>query len=102
MPPQDPLTSDEIKHVARLARLGLSEEEVEAMRHQLGRILEYVAALDRVDVEGVSPTSHVFDLGATLREDSVGGHLDRQLALSQAPSATEDAFAVPKVMETDP
>jgi aspartyl-tRNA(Asn)/glutamyl-tRNA(Gln) amidotransferase subunit C len=86
---------DQVLHVAKLARLQLSDEEVERMAGELSKILEHVETMNELDLEGVEPTSHVVDLTNVLREDVPRDGLDRETALEQAPDATESGFRVP-------
>jgi aspartyl-tRNA(Asn)/glutamyl-tRNA(Gln) amidotransferase subunit C len=86
---------DQVLHVAKLARLRLSDDEVERMRGELSKILEYVETMNELDLEGVEPTSHVVDLTNVFREDVPRDGLDRGTALEQAPDATETGFRVP-------
>lgn len=95
------ITAAQVRHVAKLARLALPEEELETMRAQLSRILGYVAALDALDVADVPPTSHAVPLDAALREDVVRDSLPRSELLAAAPATEAGAFAVPKVLEGD-
>jgi len=78
-----------------LARLGLSEEEVEAMAVELSGILEHVDRIAELDLEGVEPTSHVVELENVLRADEPHERLDREVALAPAPDPAEGAFRVP-------
>ncbi|BDG61249.1 Asp-tRNA(Asn)/Glu-tRNA(Gln) amidotransferase subunit GatC [Caldinitratiruptor microaerophilus] len=93
------ISREEVEHVARLARLGLSEEEKDRFTVQLGRILEHVAALQRLDTEGVPPTFHVLPLQNVLRADEVLPSLPREEALARAPETGEGTFRVPKITE---
>ena len=85
----------DIEHVARLARLALTDEEVERLGAQLNAILEAVGKVSELDLEGVEPTSHVVDLTNVLREDVPRPGLPREKALEQAPDAAEGGFRVP-------
>jgi aspartyl-tRNA(Asn)/glutamyl-tRNA(Gln) amidotransferase subunit C len=89
------ITSDEVRHVARLARLALSEEELEPMARELSAILEHVAKISELDLSDVPPTSHVVELTGALRADEPAPSLERALVLSQAPDASDDGFLVP-------
>jgi aspartyl-tRNA(Asn)/glutamyl-tRNA(Gln) amidotransferase subunit C len=89
------ITRDDVLHVARLARLDLSEAEVERMVHDLGRILGYVQDLSSVDTSGVAPMAWVAVEAAPLRTDRVEAGVERPLALRGAPRASDDSFAVP-------
>ena len=82
-------------HVAKLARLRLTDDEVERMAGELSKILEYVETMNELDLDGVEPTSHVVDLTNVLREDVPRPSLDRETALEQAPDAAEGGFRVP-------
>ncbi|MGD8250913.1 MAG: Asp-tRNA(Asn)/Glu-tRNA(Gln) amidotransferase subunit GatC [Desulfobacterales bacterium] len=89
---------DQVLHVARLARLDLDDASVDTLVTQLGQILDYVEALNRIDTEGVKPTSHAISLTNALREDRERPHLDRHSALENAPERDDDTFLVPKVI----
>jgi aspartyl-tRNA(Asn)/glutamyl-tRNA(Gln) amidotransferase subunit C len=97
--PGTKITIDEVRHVAKLARLTLDEPSLETMRDQLSGILDYVAALDELDVSGVLPTSHAIEMTCPLREDVVRDSLSRAEILRSAPKSEAGGFAVPKVME---
>ncbi len=89
------LQRDQVLHVARLARLELSEAEVERMARELSAVLDHVAALAELDLEGVAPTSHVIALANALRPDEPAASLPREVALAPAPATAADGFAVP-------
>jgi len=93
-----PITRSEVEHVARLARLELSGEELEHLAAQLARIVEYVDKLSRLDVGDLPPMMHAAE-GASLREDEPGPTLPRRLALEGAPAASDGFFRVPRVLE---
>lgn len=86
---------DQVLHVARLARLELSDAEVDQMAGELSSILGHIEAITRLDLEGVPPTAHVVDVGTALREDVPHTSLPREAALEQAPSADGEGFRVP-------
>jgi aspartyl-tRNA(Asn)/glutamyl-tRNA(Gln) amidotransferase subunit C len=86
---------DQVLHVARLARLKFSDEEVERLAPELSKIVEYVEQMDRLDLDGVEPTSHVVELQNVLREDVPRPSLPKERALEQAPDAAEGGFRVP-------
>ena len=86
---------DQVLHVARLARLRLSEDEVERMTGELSGILEHVDRIGRLDLEGVEPTSHVVALENVLRADQPRPSLAPEVALEQAPEPLDGAFRVP-------
>ncbi len=86
---------EQVLHVARLARLRLSEEEVERMVGELSGILEHVDRIGNLDLEGVEPTSHVVALENVLRADEPRPSLPRDVALAQAPEPQDGAFRAP-------
>ena len=86
---------DEVLHVARLARLALSEEEVERMARELSAVLDHIERVSELDLEGVPPTSHVIDVSGALRADEPQPSLPRDLALDQAPAVEDGGFLVP-------
>jgi aspartyl-tRNA(Asn)/glutamyl-tRNA(Gln) amidotransferase subunit C len=85
----------QVDHVARLARLELTEEESERMVRELSSILEHIEAITALDLADVPPTSHVVDLTNVLRPDEPRPSLPREVALAQAPDATDEGFRVP-------
>ena len=89
----------DIQSVARLARLELTPEEAEQYGRELGRVLDFVEALKRVDVEGVEPTAHTADLTNVLRADEPRPGLNARAALANAPRAANGLFLVPKVLD---
>jgi aspartyl-tRNA(Asn)/glutamyl-tRNA(Gln) amidotransferase subunit C len=91
------ISRDEVLHVAKLARLALSEEEIEKFRAQLSAILEAVGKVSELDLEGVPPTSHPLDLVNVLAEDEPQPCLSREEALANAPDAEGGFFGVPPV-----
>jgi aspartyl-tRNA(Asn)/glutamyl-tRNA(Gln) amidotransferase subunit C len=93
------ITKDEVRKVARLARLALSDAEVETMERELGSILGSMESLGRLDVAGVQPTFHAIEMATPLRDDVVVPGLRRSEALGAAAKTEAGAFSVPKVME---
>jgi aspartyl-tRNA(Asn)/glutamyl-tRNA(Gln) amidotransferase subunit C len=93
------ITRETVLHVARLARLDLAEDEVERMKHDLDRILEYVEELSALDTSGVPETAHVAVESAPMRKDVQKQSLSNQLALSNAPRSSNGAFAVPAFVD---
>ena len=88
---------DEVLHVAKLARLALSEEEIEKLGAQLSAILEAVGKVSELDLEGVPATSHPLDLVNVLAEDEPAPCLSREDALANAPDPEGGFFGVPPV-----
>jgi aspartyl-tRNA(Asn)/glutamyl-tRNA(Gln) amidotransferase subunit C len=86
---------EQVLHVARLARLELSEDEVERMASELSGILEHVDRIAELDLEDVEPTTHVVALENVWRADEPVPSLPRERALEQAPDPAEGAFRVP-------
>ena len=86
---------EQVLHVARLARLELSEDEVERMTGELSAILDHIEKISALDLEGVPPTSHVVEVGSALRPDEPRPSLPRDVALANAPAVESDGFAVP-------
>jgi aspartyl-tRNA(Asn)/glutamyl-tRNA(Gln) amidotransferase subunit C len=86
---------DQVLHVAKLARLRLSEEELETMAGELSGILEHVDRISELDLSDVPPTSHVVELENVLRADIPHESLKRDVALAQAPDPDRGAFRVP-------
>lgn len=89
----------DVEHVARLARLALTEEEKELFQKQLGAILEHAQALAEVDTEGVEPTAYAIYLTNVLRADAVRPSMPREKVLANAPKATDGYFHVPRILE---
>ncbi len=89
----------DVEHVASLARLALSGEEIELFQQQLGRILEHARRVTSLDTEGVAPTSHAISLSNVFRADEVAPSLSQQEALANAPAAEEGHFRVPRIAE---
>ena len=92
------ISTDEVRHVAKLARLQLAEEEVGPLTEQLDRILSYVAKLNELDTTGVAPTTHALSLQNAFREDQVKPSLPREEALANAPQDNGESFVVPRVI----
>jgi len=93
------LSREEVLHIARLARLGLTEEDVERFREQLSNILENFEVLKEVESEGVPPTTHAVPLQNVLREDEVAPSLPQDEVLVNAPQQEEGHFKVRAVLE---
>jgi aspartyl-tRNA(Asn)/glutamyl-tRNA(Gln) amidotransferase subunit C len=93
------ITREEIEHVARLARLELTDEEKETFTNQMDAILAYVDKLKELDTEGIVPTSHAVPMENAFREDLVTESLPTDNALLNAPDRSESFFRVPKVIE---
>ena len=93
------ISREEVQHVARLARLHLTDEEAERMREQLDAILAYIDKLRELDVEGVEPTAHAVPLVNVMRDDALAPCLPQQQALANAPDRADEFFRVPRIIE---
>ena len=93
------ISREEVQHVARLARLALTDEELERMREQLDAILAYIDKLRELDVEGVEPTSHAVPLVNVMRDDDITPVLPQEAALANAPDRAGEFFRVPRIIE---
>lgn len=91
------ISKDDTKHVAKLARLELSENEVEKFSNQLGNILKYVELMNEVDTEGVEPMAHPFDFVNVMREDVVKYSNTKEELMQNAPDEEDGFFKVPKI-----
>lgn len=96
------LSREQVLHVARLARLALTDEEVERFRVQLSQILDHAAKVTEVAAEEVPPTSHAMPLVNVFRDDVVEPCLPPEKALSTAPETEQGRFKVPRIIEEEP
>ena len=94
------ITSDEVRHLALLCRVAMSDDDVELMREQMSNILDNIDALNQVDTDGVEPTGHSVDLVSVMREDVVAPSTDREDALANAPRREGDFIRVRAVLES--
>ncbi|MFA9430446.1 Asp-tRNA(Asn)/Glu-tRNA(Gln) amidotransferase subunit GatC [Egicoccus sp. AB-alg2] len=92
------LSADEVRHVARLARLALTDDEVDALAPQLSDILAYAEQVGEVAAQDVQPTTHPFALRDVTRPDEPRPSLPREDVLAAAPQAEQDRFAVPRIV----
>jgi len=93
------VSKEDVKYVAALARMDVSEDKLEGFTKNLGDIVQYVEQLQKLDVEGVKPTSHAVPVGNVFRPDVVKPSLTNQEALSIAVEAKDGFFKVPLVIE---
>ncbi|HEY2491494.1 MAG TPA: Asp-tRNA(Asn)/Glu-tRNA(Gln) amidotransferase subunit GatC [Paenibacillus sp.] len=93
------ITTQDVQHVAKLARLNLSSEEESVFTEQMNAILQYAEKLDGLDTEGVEPTTHVLHLSNVMREDEVRDSLPLDKVFANAPEEEEGQFKVPAVLE---
>ncbi len=92
------LTREEVEHVAWLARLALTEEEIEMFREQLSAVLEYARSLEEIDLSDVPPTATVLPMRNVMREDEVRPSLPRDVVLANAPDTEDGYFRVRAVL----
>jgi aspartyl-tRNA(Asn)/glutamyl-tRNA(Gln) amidotransferase subunit C len=95
------ITRDEVAHLAHLARLSLSDEELDHLAPQLGQILSAVAQVQEVAADGIPPTSHATGLTNVFRADEPVDCLTPQQALDQAPAVEQQRFKVPRILGDD-
>jgi aspartyl-tRNA(Asn)/glutamyl-tRNA(Gln) amidotransferase subunit C len=93
------LSREEVEHIAELAKLGLTEEEVEQFSQQLSAILEYAQMLQELDTEAIPPTAQVITLQNVMRPDQVRPSFHRESILANAPAVEKDCFKVHAVLE---
>ena len=96
------LSRSDVEHVAQLARLALTADEVEQLTEQLTVILDHAQDVAALDLEGVPPTAHPLPLTNVLRPDDVRPSLDRDEVLTQAPSTEDHRFRVPRILGEAP
>lgn len=94
--------SDDVAHVAKLARLELNDAELEMFTSQLGSILEHVRDISLLDLHDTSPTAHPFGVVNALRVDEPASCLDRDEVLAMAPSVESNRFRVPRIVGETP
>jgi aspartyl-tRNA(Asn)/glutamyl-tRNA(Gln) amidotransferase subunit C len=92
------ITNEEVLYVAHLARLDLDEESIAKFAGQIDEILGYIEKLNQVDTRDVKPTSHAIFLTNAFRDDEEKEHIDRKLALANAPEKEDGRFVVPKIV----
>ena len=96
------ISRDEVAHVARLARLRLTDEQIDTFTPQLAAILEHAADVEALDLEGVPPTAHPYPLSNVMRTDTVRPSRIRDAVLAEAPAAEDGMFRVPPVLGEAP
>ena len=89
----------DVRHIARLARIALRDEEVSTFQGQLSRVLEHIEHLKKLDVSAVEPTAHTYPVFNVTRDDLPKASLTRDSVLSLAPRAANNLVVVPKVVE---
>jgi aspartyl-tRNA(Asn)/glutamyl-tRNA(Gln) amidotransferase subunit C len=97
-----PLTRDEVAYVAKLARLTLSDVELDLFTEQLGQVLEHASDMNSLDLDNVVATAHPFGLVNVVRADEVRPSLNRDEVLAMAPETQDGRFVVPRIMGEAP
>ena len=97
----DKLTRGDVLKVARLARLKLTDAEIDDYTEKLGSILEYVASLNEIDTEDVEPMVHAVELNNVFRADEIVPSLPREAALKNAPKTDGQFFLVPQILDAE-
>ncbi len=92
------ISIDEVRHVAHLARLSLSEDQLEAMMQNMNSILDYMDLLNEVDTTDIEPASHIMDISNIFRDDEVRPSLPPEVSLNNAPEKNRNSFVVPRVI----
>ncbi|MBI1744810.1 Asp-tRNA(Asn)/Glu-tRNA(Gln) amidotransferase subunit GatC [Candidatus Acetothermia bacterium] len=95
------ISREEVLHIARLAKLKLSEDEITVFQKQLGQILDYFKKLEEIDTSQVSPMKHILDVHNVLRADEPGTSLPIEAVLKNAPKRRENFFEVPKIVDKE-
>ena len=97
-----PISRDEVAHVARLARLRLTDDELDEFTGQLGAVLAHAADVEALDVTGIEPTAHPMPLRNVVRADVVRPSIDRAEVLAAAPAIEAGQFKVPAILGEEP
>jgi len=97
-----PISRDDVAHVARLARLDLTDEELDRFTGQLAAVLDHASEMAALDTAGVPPTAHPLRLANVWREDVPRPCLDRDEVLAMAPAAEDGRFRVPRILGDAP
>jgi len=92
------ISKDQVKHVAHLARLAVTDEEVEKMADELSAIIDYAEQLNELDTDHVKPTTHVLDLKNVMRKDEPREWITQEEALKNAPDSQDGQFRVPSIL----
>jgi aspartyl-tRNA(Asn)/glutamyl-tRNA(Gln) amidotransferase subunit C len=95
------ITLEQVRHVAKLSRLALSDQQLHKFAAQLEPILQYIAKISQADITGIEPMAHAVPLSNVLREDIVGPSLPLEKVLQNAPDTDGPFFKVPKILSDD-
>jgi len=92
------VSKEDVKHIANLSKLNLTDEELEKYTTQLSDIVSFANELSNINVEGVKPTAHILDIKNVFRKDEIINESDKEELLANAPSQDEGMFRIPKVI----
>ena len=95
------LSEDEVRHVAMLARLALTDDETAELAPQLSQILEYAESVSEVAADDVEPLTHPYPLRNVFRADELRASLPRDVIMAMAPEVRDDRYAVPRIVSED-
>jgi aspartyl-tRNA(Asn)/glutamyl-tRNA(Gln) amidotransferase subunit C len=98
----DRITRADVQHVATLARVALTDDEIDHLTGELGAILDHAAQVSALDTDGVPPTAHPLPLANVVRADTVRPSLDQDEVLGEAPAAEAGRFRVPRILGEAP
>ncbi len=93
------ITEEEVRKIAVLARLALSDDETKRLAGEMDSILSYVEKLSELDTDGIAPTAHAVEIVNAFREDAVSSDSDARRAVENAPEKEGDLYLVPRVIE---
>ena len=93
------VSKEDVKHIAKLSKLNLTEKELEKYTNELSSIVDFANELSNISVEGIKPTAHILDIKNVFRKDEVQPSYDREEILKNAPSKDAGCVSVPKVVE---
>ena len=93
------VSKEDVKHIAKLSKLNLTQEELEKYTNELSSIVDFANELSNISVEGIKPTAHILDIKNVFRKDEVQPSYDREEILKNAPSKDAGCVSVPKVVE---
>ncbi len=93
------VSKEDVKHIAKLSKLNLTEKELEKYTNELSSIVDFANELSNINVDGVKPTAHILDIKNVFRKDEVQPSYDREEILKNAPSKDAGCVSVPKVVE---
>lgn len=93
------LSENDVRYVARLARIAVTDDEVQNLSHDLNRVLDYITQLQKVNTQDIEPTMHVIPVTSPLRDDVVEPSLTVEVAMKNGPHVVDNMFVVPRIVE---